>query len=396
MAIYLIILLFTIFQISIRSNTVIVTLYAMKLDASPFHLGLIVALSSLFPMILAVYAGKASDKYGYRIPLVVGSIGLFTALLFPFLFRDLTTLFISQSLVGLSQIFVQVSMQNLIGILSSEELRARNFSTLGLGGSLANLLGPLLTGFSIEYLDYESTYLFLSILAIIPAIFFMFLDLPIPTNKMEGNNEIRDTSNYHAVDLLKSRPLRNTFIASGIILTGIGLYNFYIPIYGQSIGLSASIIGIILSVHAAAFFVVRLISPFLIKRYDENRIFTFTFFVSAVAFIVIPFSKDMYLLAMVSFLLGLGLGCGQPISILMTYNHSPEGRTGEALGIRLTVNKVAQFLVPLLFGSLGSIFGLIPVFWANALLFLIGGFFGIEKREVMKKLKGKQEEVMKL
>ena len=78
------------------------------------------------------------------------------------------------------------------------------------------------------------------------------------------------------------------------------------------------------------------------------------------------------LLALMAFLLGLALGCAQPLTIILTYNHAPTGRSGEALGLRLTVNKLTQIAVPLAFGALGSAFGLIPVFWANGALLLTG------------------------
>ena len=84
---------------------------------------------------------------------------------------------------------------------------------------------------------------------------------------------------------------------------------------------------------------------------------------------------------MISFVLGLGLGCGQPLSIILTYNHAPANRAGEALGLRLTVNKFTEILVPIAFGSLGTAAGIFPVFWANALLLLIGGYFSAEKRK---------------
>jgi MFS family permease len=86
-------------------------------------------------------------------------------------------------------------------------------------------------------------------------------------------------------------------------------------------------------------------------------------------------------MAAVSFLLGLGLGCGQPLSIVLTYNNSPAGRIGEALGIRLAVNKFTQITVPILFGSLGTLFGIFPVFWSNAALLLIGGALTARARE---------------
>jgi len=57
---------------------------------------------------------------------------------------------------------------------------------------------------------------------------------------------------------------------------------------------------------------------------------------------------------------------------MLTYHHAPPGRSGEALGMRLTVNKITQISIPLVFGGIGAVFGLAPGFWANA-AFAAGG-----------------------
>lgn len=62
------------------------------------------------------------------------------------------------------------------------------------------------------------------------------------------------------------------------------------------------------------------------------------------------------------------------LSIILTYNHSPPGRSGEALGLPLTANKFTQILVPVMCGSLGSALGILPIFWASGALLLWGGF----------------------
>ena len=50
--------------------------------------------------------------------------------------------------------------------------------------------------------------------------------------------------------------------------------------------------------------------------------------------------------------------------------------------MRLTVNKLTQILVPVVFGGMGSAFGLIPVFWANGAFLLAGGFVSLAERQV--------------
>jgi MFS family permease len=114
--------------------------------------------------------------------------------------------------------------------------------------------------------------------------------------------------------------------------------------------------------------------PWMSQRFGEMRVLTWSLAIAGATYFLFPAFRDPFVLAMISFLLGLGLGCGQPLSIILTYNHSPPGRSGEALGLRLTVNKFTQILVPVMFGSLGSAFGILPIFCASGVLLLWGAF----------------------
>ncbi|MHC5325460.1 MFS transporter (plasmid) [Priestia aryabhattai] len=376
MILYILVALFLIYQTSVRGNTILVTLYAIDLNASAFYLSMIVATTSLFPMLFAAYAGRVSDRIGFRLPMTVGMLGTCIALLLPYLFpHHLFILLISQSLFGLCQIFTIVTMQNLIGALSTKENRSYYFSTFSLGVAISNFLGPLITGLSIDHLHFNQTYLLLAVISIIPGLFFLFRWIKIPNPIMHKE---RQQSNF--IKLLIDPSLRKTFITSGIILTGVGIYEFYFPIYAKSINLSASMIGIIISCNAIAYILSRLCMNPLLKKFKGEAILGGCLSISAIAFFMIPLFENPFLLIVISFVMGLGLGCCQPLSIVMAYSHSPQGRTGEVLGIRLTINKSVQFLVPIIFGSLGSLLGFFPIFWSNAALLLFSGYSLFERK----------------
>jgi len=87
-----------------------------------------------------------------------------------------------------------------------------------------------------------------------------------------------------------------------------------------------------------------------------------------------PFVATFTLLLAVAFVMGLGLGCGAPLSLVLAYNRAPAGRSGEAMGLRQTVNKGTEVLVPVIFGTLSTAMGMLPVFWLDALMLGIGGW----------------------
>ncbi len=355
----------------------LVSLSALNLGASGLTVGILAALYAVFPLLLAVYAGRVSDRIGVRMPLLLGVVVMTVGLLLPAVQTSLPMLFVCPLLVGLGQIFFHVSIHNAVGAVSdSKEKRAANFATFSLGASIAGFIGPTMTGALIDTVGFRTSYVVLAAFAFVTALLLLVFHRLLPA-KIPHHAE---TSARGTLALLRDPPLRRTLIMSGVALTGIELFTFYFPIYGRSIGLSASWIGIVLGGYAAASFVVRFFMHRLVLRYSELGVLTGALFAAAITYLAIPFITLPWALVMISFALGLGLGCAQPLTITLTYNHAPPGRSGEALGMRLTVNKLTQIAVPLVFGGIGSAFGVAPVFWGNALFLFVGGVLSLRDR----------------
>jgi len=369
MILYLVIIATLINQMAFKGSKVLMSLFAMNLGADPFIVGVLISLYSLFPLFLAVYAGRLSDRLGPRIPMLLGSLGLALGLLLPFLWPRLSTLLISAAMIGCLYIFFTVSVQHLVGSFGSGEMRTRNFSTFSLGVAVSAMLGPTLTGFSIDLVGHELTYLFLALLPAAPALFLIFSGGALPLAEAAARKTQR-----HPLDLLRSVPLRRALVTAGIIETGLELFNFYMPIYGHSLGLSASVIGIIMGAFAAAMLLMRSVMPIMVRKSSEETALFGSLGLAAFICVLFPFVADVYLLVGISFVLGLGLGCCSPLSLIITYNRAPDGRSGEAMGMRQTVNKFIQVLLPVIVGTLGSAFGVGPAFWMNALMLASGSY----------------------
>ena len=383
MIFYLIILATLLNQVAFKGSKVLMSLYAMKLGADPFLVGVLIALYSLFPLVLAVYVGRLSDRFGPRIPMLLGSLGLAFGLLLPFLLPRLSILLLSAAIIGCLYIFYTVSVQHLIGSFGSGQQRTRNFGTFSLGVAVSAMFGPTLAGFSIDLAGYELTYLILALFPAAPAVYFMFFKRYFPCT--EGTDQ---KTQKHTIDLLRSVPLRRVLVTAGIIETGLELFNFYMPIYGYSLGLSASVIGIIMGGFAAAMLLMRSFMPIMVRKSNEESALFGSLGLAAAACVLFPFVTDVYLLIGISFVLGLGLGCCSPLSLIITFNRAPEGRSGEAMGMRQTVNKLIQVLLPLIVGTLGSAFGVGPAFWMNSLMLASGAY--IMKTDARLRVKAQQ------
>ena len=129
---------------------------------------------------------------------------------------------------------------------------------------------------------------------------------------------------------------------------------------------------------ALAEFAVRVLMHRLAERFTELGVLTGSLFLAAAAYLAVPGLSDALLLAAAAFALGLALGSAQPLTIILTYNYAPAGRSGEALGMRIMANKVTQIAVPLAFGGMGAAMGAAPVFLATGAFLFAAGLISLK------------------
>ena len=353
---------------TVSGGRVLLALYALQFGALPFAVGILAATFSAFPMLLAWLAGRLTDRFGARWLLVFGAAGSACGMLVPYLVPQLPALYLAAALLGLSFTFYTVSLQNLVGALGKSQEHARNYSNFAMVAAFANFLGPMISGFSIDHIGFGLACLDFVLLSLIAVLMLVYRGSVLPGGKSRSGpaSGVRE--------LLTDHNVRRVLVTSSLVQLGIDQFQFYLPIYGHDIGISASAIGVVLAMFAAASFIVRAVIPRLVARFHEEFILACAFYTATISFVLIPFCNSAILLSLAALLLGLGIGCGPPITMMLTYSQSPADRSGEALGLRFTANHSARVIGPLAFGLVGSAFGLFPVFWANAVLMGCGGF----------------------
>lgn len=353
---------------SMRAGRVMFVLYALHLGAAPATVGLLAATFSAFPALLSWPAGKLADRFGSRWLLMVGALGGGLGTLIPYFVPGLPAIFVAAAANGLSLSIYNVSLQNVVGLMSTPENRTRNFSNYSLSNSIGSFAGPLIAGFSIEQIGYPAAFLPLAFLALIPLGMLTVWGEALP----KGTGRTRRESGGIR-DMLATKGVGKTLATSSLLQTGQDLFQFYLPVYAHGAGLSASAIGVVLAMNSAAAFVVRLILPRLIARFKEDKVLAGAFFAGALSFMLVPFFSSSTALSLLAFAFGLGMGCGQPIVTMQMFSNSAAGRSGEALGLRMTVNHLTRVFGPVIFGFVGSAFGLAAVFWVNGLMLGGGG-----------------------
>lgn len=367
---YELLLLVLLWNGAYKGARVVTTLYALELGAAPFDTGLLLATYGVVPLVLAVFTGRLGDRYGVRVPIAAGLAVTATGIMLPFLWPAFGTLFAGAAITGAGFILVQVSMQALFGAMGTGAERTRNINLYALVVSSADFAGAILGGFAIDYLGHVRSFLAMGTISFgaIVGMACIYGRLPsaAPASAAAGGRR-------RMTDLLRNKVLRRMLLAGAAVVAGVDLFQLFMPIYGHSIGLSASAIGITMGCFAAAGFVTRAMLPFLARRYGEARTLLYSMLLGAATFVLIPLFETPVALGIVCFVLGLGMGLGQPLTVILAYNHAPPGRAGEGLGLRIAIINTSHVGVPALFGAAGSLIGTTPVFFVIAAVIALGG-----------------------
>lgn len=364
MPLALLLILISIAFITMKGSRILMTLYAVDLGAGPFETGILFALYGLFPFMLAIAAGRLADRFDNRLLIYWGLSTYTVSLVLPYFFPSLTMLYVVAPLWGFTSMLWVVATQNFVGVLSNAETRTRNFSYYSLGESTGSVIGPIAVGLSIDTLSHQPTFLLVAIIPVICGLTVAFKrDLFPPTATVSSSAQ----APRNMKDLLALPAMSNALLSNAAVMTGLDLFNLYMPIYGHSLSFSATTIGLIMGAFGAAAFVTRLFIPPITKRYGERAMLAGAFIISGAAFMTFPLTTSAPLLAAGAFVLGLGLGCGQPLSMILAFNAGPPGRSAEAISMRLAVSYGAHVFVPPAFGVIGAaVGGVATIFWTCA------------------------------
>jgi predicted MFS family arabinose efflux permease len=371
MTIRFVLLLTVILHLAFAGSRVTLSLLALHLQATPLTVGVLISLLAAVPLVFAVGWGRTIDRIGVRKPLLIGACLVLGALLLAAALPRIEVLFIVSAVAGSGFMLVHICVNQVAGLLGTPEQRSRNFSLLALAFSTSGFLGPTISGFAIDLIGHRMTFLLLggSTAAGIALMLLRPIRLPAHPASAAGHERKR------VGDLFRIRGLRRAFVASAVLSMAWDLFTFVTPIHGTRLGLSASMIGLILGSFGAAIFLVRLALPAIVHRLSEWPLLIGGMLATGVAMIIFPLINSVSLLMAVAFMLGLAIGGTQPMIMSLLYNTAPPGRGGEVVGVRTFLLNLTQAGIPLLFGVVGSTMGMTPVFWTMAAVLLLGGAY---------------------
>lgn len=341
-------------------------LLALKQGYSTVAVGALLSLFALTQVFIAVPAGRYTDRVGLRKPVgwavAAAALGAFLAALWPVF----PMLCLAALATGGATGVTVISLQRHVGRLASDPAELKNaFSWLSIGPAISNFLGPVLAGLLIDHAGPQPADLWgfraaFVLMASMPLVAWFILRR-VHEHARHGVAQAKGARS--ALDLLRRPMMRRLLIVNWLLASCWDVHTFVVPLLGHERDFSASVIGTILGAFAVAATVIRICLPWIARRWKEHQIVTAAMVSTGVLFGLYPFMPSAWTMGLCSVSLGLVLGSVQPMIMSTLHQITPEHRQGEALGLRLLSINASSVLMPSLFGAVGAVAGVAPLFW---------------------------------
>lgn len=352
------------------------SLQALRQGHSEWAVGLLLALFALAPVLISLQAGRQADRHGYHRPIYVAvGVSLLGGAAAAFSSSYLLVC-VAAVLTGAGANIGLIVIQRTAGHMARDATeRIRIFSWLGLAPALSNVLGPLVAGALIDMAGFRVAFGALALMPLAALVWARFVPREVrPQRPTEGSSASTPGVPENTWDLLRLPALRRLLMLNWLISASWDLHAFVLPILGHERGLSASAIGTILGLFAAAVASVRLLIPVLAHRLSETQVLAGAMGCTACVFAVYPFVHGAWAMAACAMLLGMALGSVQPMIMSTLHHITPAGRHGEAIALRSIAINLSSTLMPIVFGLAGAAVGASSLFWVMGAAVGAGGW----------------------
>lgn len=350
---------------AVSGGRVVATLYALSSGTAESTVGVLVGLYGFLPMFFSIVVGKWADRVGPLTPIRAGIVAIAAAVVAAALLPRVVTLFLLATACGIGFNLVTVAGQYAVGRLHDDPARrVANFGWFSLGQATANVVGPLVAGVYIDHYGHRAAFAALAVSAGCALVLAVAWGPGL--KGLHGGAAKAGTSRGAGATLLGSAEMRRIYLV-GLLLSMVwDVFTFLMPILGHRQHLSASVIGVILAAFAVGMFTIRLLTPWLGRRFAEWTILRVAVVVVALVYVVLPLVHYPPVLIIIGYVFGTAVGCSQPNMLSLLHASAPVGRGAEAVGFRQMLCNASGVFVPVLFGAVAGPLGVFPIYWGVA------------------------------
>lgn len=336
------------FSLSFGAYNAFVPLYAERVGAKYFDLGLIGAASAAPYGVLAFAMGVLTDRYGRRTFYLFGTI---LSSLLPILYLFTFTvpeIMVVRLVSGTMNAAIWVPAEAFVS--EATTARDRNAAVGRYNGiwALGFLLGPLAGGILVDYFGFTALFLVASAVGTLGCSFAFSIEEPVTPHVKKERKPSPDRASLIQIFPYLLVALVNS-IAGGLI------FSIY-PAYASGLGFSASEVGILIAAWGFVRFIIFWKTETLL-RLGENKGILTAMALQTVALGLIFWARSFVESVLAVGVLGLGMGILLPAAMAGASKHAPMGRAGFAMGAFEASIGIGIIIGPLIGGYSAEVLG---------------------------------------
>ena len=336
----------------------IVVLRLDELGSDTAQIGWIVAAYPVVSLLLAVPGGRLVDRVGTT-RVLVASVAVMAASGAGYaVATTIRQLIAIQVLNGVAELFVWLALQTLATRAGNGDVLTRNLALFSLAWGVGAAVGPLLGTWVFATLSFEALGWIYTGLALLTLVAHL-----APRHAQYEAHRPHPASNKDTLRGMATTPavfsvLLSTFIA--LYLNSIKI-SFY-PLFLAKEGIPVQRVGYLLTAMGVASVGVRILLPYLLRVIGPGRLLVFGMWVSLLPLAATPWLPNFPTLLVAAVVVGAGYGISPPVTVQLMALHTGPHERGQAMGLRVTSNRLAQVVQPIVFGALASSAGMASAF----------------------------------
>lgn len=308
----------------------VIALYAKSLGADIRTIGIIVGTYSITNVFTNVLGGRWSDKYGYKLPLIIGLCGDALAIFLYTLCQTPTHLALVRAIHGLSGGLIGPATMSFTASQASYIQKGKAMSIYGAAIAMATLVGFGTGGTIASHFGFDILFYVGSCLLIIGVI----LASVMPPVKSIGSRQSQQ--GYPAMNFMKllgRGSLSIPYLSIFAQYFSFGGIVALLPLFVTTLNMGSFHVGMLLAIFSLMFITIQLISGTIVDRVGRLKPTSIALSIGISALALLSYASSFTTLALVMAVYGVAYGLLFPaISALLVDNTSPQ-EYGVATGV---------------------------------------------------------------
>jgi predicted MFS family arabinose efflux permease len=318
-------------------------LRAAELDISIGLIGLMVGVKGATEALVSVQIGGLIDRIGPRTAFILGTAGCSGMIL---LYTQATSILVFmafQVIVGMLRPLAWVGSQSFVSGLRSGADAATDTGRLSFIATGAQIVAPLLVGFSAQATSISSAFFVFSGYCAI----FVLIGIALPRGSDSQSAVSKKRQGLLAgLSLFKRRRIRVVMLLSGARLWINNAWVSFFPLLLVTNGTKEGTASTVVSSMAVVGTVLSPMTGRFVKKFRVEFLCAFSLTAGATGVVLAPLLDSVPAAYLSAFLLGIGHGISLPTLLVMIGNAVPPEQRGLALGLRSSVNQAAAATAP--------------------------------------------------